>query len=158
MSFEEACRRADEEAAKRANGNGHDESEIIQLEIKRMAKLHPVQYDRERELAAQRLGIRISTLDRQVEAEHKRSGDDNKQGQALLLPEPEPWPDPLNGAELLCALSAAIRRHVVMPEHSADATALWALQTYMLDAVHISPRLAVTSRRKAAARRHYSTC
>jgi putative DNA primase/helicase len=66
----------------------------------------------------------------------------------LSLPEPTPWAEPVEGVKLLCDLSAAIRRHVVMPEHCADATALWVTHTYLLDVLQISPRLAVTSPEK----------
>jgi len=131
-------------------GNGHAQygSEIIQLEIARLAKLGAPEYERERKPAATRLEMRASILDRVVEAERRKSGDNNKQGHALTFPEPKPWPEPVDGAKLLCDLTAAIRRHVVMPEHCADATALWVVHTYMLEALHITPRLAITSPEK----------
>jgi putative DNA primase/helicase len=129
-------------------GNGHDESEVIQLEITRLARLNLVEYDRVRKAAAQRLEMRAAILDRVVEAERKKFGDDCKQGHALTLPEPKPWPAPVDGTELLHDLVAAIRRHVVMPEHCAIATALWIVHTHLLDGLHISPRLAITSPEK----------
>ena len=43
------------------------------------------------------------------------------------------------------AMSAAEFRS---PEHSADAAALWVMHTYLLDAFHISPRLAIASPEK----------
>jgi putative DNA primase/helicase len=152
-TFEEACRRADDEAAKKRHaqhngGNGRDELEIIQLEIVRLGKLSVAAYEVERAAAAKRLGMRASVLDRLVEAERKAGGDDNRQGHALTLPEPQPWPDPVDGAVFMHDLAAVVRRDVVMPEHSADAIALWVVHTYMLDALHISPRLAVTSPEK----------
>jgi hypothetical protein len=84
-----------------------------------------------------------------VEAKRKELGqDDGKQGRPLSLPEPTPWPERVEGVELLCDLSAAIRKHVVMPAHCADATALWVVHTHLLDALHITPRLAITSPEK----------
>jgi hypothetical protein len=152
-TFEVACGRADEEATKKWHaphngGNGRDELEIIQLEIVRLSKLSVAAYEVERAAAAKRLGMRASVLDRLVEAERKAAGDDNRQGHALTLPEPQPWPDPVDGAAFMHDLAAVIRRHVVMPEHSADAVALWVVHTYTLDALHISPRLAITSPEK----------
>src|SRR5712672_1147016 len=129
-------------------GNGHDKSEIIQLEIMRLAKLDLAAYESERPAAAKRLGMRARVLDKLVGAERRKAGDDGKQGHALTLPEPKPWPATVDGATLLRDLAAAIRRHVVMPDHSADATALWVVHSYILDALHISPRLAVTSPEK----------
>jgi putative DNA primase/helicase len=86
-------------------------------------------------------------LDRPVASERQKSGD-GKQGRALTLPEPEPWPDAVNGARLLDALSAGIRGHVVMLDHAADTAALWVVHTYLLDCFGISPRLAITSPKK----------
>jgi putative DNA primase/helicase len=124
------------------------ESEIIQLEIKRLATLSLVQYERERAAAAARLGMRARMLDRAVDAERGKSDDARKQGHALTFPEPELWPQPVDGAALLDAMAAAIRRHVVLSNHCADTTALWAVHTYLLDALHITPRLAITSPEK----------
>ena len=79
-------------------------------EISRLAKLGKLEYERARKAAAKRLKVRAPTLDRLVAAERDQSDDGSKQGRALNLPEPEPWPEPVNGAELLDALSASIRR------------------------------------------------
>jgi hypothetical protein len=68
-----------------------------------------------------------------------------KQGRAIELPEPVPWEEPVNGAELLDAVAVAIRRYVVMPDHVRDTGALWVAHTYLLDRSMISPRLAITS-------------
>ena len=112
-------------------------------EIARLARLSNIEYERARHAAAEQLGLRASILDRLVAGERKAG--DTKQGRALSLPEPEPWPEPVDGAALLSDLATAILRHVVMPTHPADATALWVVHTYLLDVFHISPRLAVTS-------------
>jgi putative DNA primase/helicase len=117
-------------------------------EIGRLARLPRLEYDRERKAAARHLGVRTSILDRLVAAERDKSDSDTKQGRTLSLPEPEPWPDPVDGARLLGDVSASIRRHVVMPEHAADATALWLLHTYLVTCAGISPRLAITSPEK----------
>ena len=114
------------------------------VEISRLAKLGTLEYERERKAAAERLDIRASILDRLVAAERETSGDD-RQGRALILPEPAPWPEPIEGTDLLDALSAAVRGHVVMADHAADTAALWAVHTYLLDRIGISPRLAITS-------------
>jgi hypothetical protein len=116
-------------------------------EISRLAKLGKLEYERERKPAARRLGLRVPALDHLVAAERDQF-DDGKQGRALSLPEPEPWPESVNGAQLLDALAASIRRHVVMPDHAADTATLWVLHTYLLDCSGISPRLAITSPEK----------
>src|SRR5207247_4814056 len=49
------------------------------------------------------------------------------QGHALTLRDPDPWPDPVDGAELLDEIAATFARFVVLPEGAADALALWTL-------------------------------
>jgi hypothetical protein len=112
-------------------------------EIKRLAELNPVQYERERKAAAERLGIRAAILDKLVQAE--RPDDEAKQGRAVSFPEPELWPEPVNGAALLDSIAEAIRRYVVLSDHSRDAASLWIIHTYLIDCFPVSPRLAVCS-------------
>jgi hypothetical protein len=113
------------------------------VEIKRLAALSTVQYDRERKAAAERLRIRAAILDKLVQAE--RPDDDAKQGRAVSFPEPEPWAEPVNGAMLLDSVAEAIRRYVILSDHSRDATALWAVHTYLVGCFLVSPRLAICS-------------
>jgi hypothetical protein len=117
-------------------------------EIARLAALPLVTYGRERKLAAERLGCRVSILDRAVAAERGRGEAAPGRGRPLSLPEPEPWPQPVDGAELLDELAAAIRRHVVLDRHEADAVALWVLAVHAFDAWTIFPRLFVTAPEK----------
>jgi Protein of unknown function (DUF3631) len=69
-------------------------------------------------------------------------------GRKIELPEPEPCPDPVDGASLLNELAGNVRDYMVMSEAEAAATALWVVHTYTLEACHISPRLAITSPQK----------
>ena len=117
-------------------------------EIARLAKLDVVAYERERISAAERLGVRISVLDKLVNAERAISAPSPGQGNALDLPSPKPWDDPVNGEVLLTDLTAGIRRYVVMEDGAAESMALWAIHAHALDAFGISPRLAITSPEK----------
>jgi hypothetical protein len=128
-------------------GDADGAGEADDAEIERLAKFSLLKYERERETAAKRLGVRTSILDKLVAA--KRGGQDNgKQGHALSLHEPEPWSDPVDGASLIHNLSASIRGYVVMSNHAADAAALWVVHTYLLNSIAMSPRLAITSPEK----------
>src|SRR5262249_56694438 len=92
------------------------------------------------------MGVRTAILDRLVAVErHNIDGDGAKQGRALSLPEPQPWHEPIDGGELLRGLSAAIRRHVVMPDHVADTAAMSVVHTYSVRCFCVSPRLAINS-------------
>src|SRR5207237_1547401 len=74
-------------------------------------------------------------------------GDSVGQGRPINLPEPKPWPHPVNGAELLSAITQAISKHMVMEPGAAECVALWALFTHAIDAFGIATRLAITSPR-----------
>lgn len=68
-----------------------------------------------------------------------------KQGQAIIPKEPELWPDPVDGAQLLNELVRILNRFVALPAGAPDAIALWILHTHALNASDISPYLAITS-------------
>jgi Protein of unknown function (DUF3631) len=130
------------------NAKPDEEESEISIEISRLAKLPLIKYEQERKVAAEVLGVRASVLDRLVQDERARLGDDEAsgmQGRAITFAEPEPWPEPVDGAALLDEISKAIGAHVVMPEASRDACALWVAHTFLLDCTMISPRLAITS-------------
>jgi hypothetical protein len=118
-------------------------------ELERLARLSPLDYDRARKDAGRRLGIsRLSLLDSLVKAKRAElglDGDDDKQGEAIEFPAPEPWPEPIAGAALLDEIANAVRKHVVMTDQARDAVALWALHTYVIRRFAISPKLFVRS-------------
>lgn len=72
----------------------------------------------------------------------------SQQADSLLLNNPEPWPDPVDGAALLNDLGAAFTRYVALTDGAADALALWVLHTFTHDACVISPILAIVSPEK----------
>jgi putative DNA primase/helicase len=120
----------------------HAGTETIQW----LAKLPPLEYDRQRRTAAERLGCRINSLDTLVKA--ARDDDAGEQGRRLVLTNPIPWQHAVDGAELLDALASAIRGHVVMSDQEAEATALWVVHCHAFDLFTITPRLAATSPEK----------
>lgn len=69
-------------------------------------------------------------------------------GRTLGIPDIEPWPVSVEGAELLDELAKKVRRYVVLDTAAADAVALWVVHTHAIDAATVSPRLAITSPEK----------
>jgi putative DNA primase/helicase len=112
----------------------------------RLAKLSAGDYDRVREKEAQRLGIRVATLDREVG--RIRSDANPETGQALALEDPEPWPEPVSGEAVLTALCQTFKRFTIMPDGSYEAVALWVIHTYAHEAAYVSPILGITSPQK----------
>ncbi len=114
--------------------------------VARLARLPELEYARVRKAEAQRLGISFGVLDRAVA--DKRAADapnDPNAGRAIILPEPEPWAEPVDTATVLDELTAALLRHMIMPSESATVTALWIAHTWVFDRFDRTPRLAVTS-------------
>jgi putative DNA primase/helicase len=114
------------------------------VEIERLAKLTPFEFERCRKDAADALGVRAAILDRLVGAKRAELGlhdGDGKQGRAVEYDEPVPWDAPVDGAGLLDQIAKAVRRFVVLPKHGAEITALWCVHTYCLDGTDVTPRL-----------------
>jgi hypothetical protein len=116
-------------------------------EMARLAGLPLIEYGRERKASAQRLGCPVAILDKAVAAERGNGGSVAGQGRPLDLPDSDPWPESVDGAELLSAITNAVSRFMVMEKGMVECVALWALHTHALDAFGITPRLAITSPR-----------
>jgi hypothetical protein len=118
-------------------------------ELERLAKMGTLDYERTRKDAGKRLGIsRLSLLDGLVKAKRAElglDGGDGLQGRPIEFPEPEPWPEPVNGAELLDSLAKAIRAHVVISDAACDACALWVVHSYLIRHFAVSPKLSIRS-------------
>src|SRR5262245_49728420 len=87
----------------------------VDAEIARLAKLPMIQRDRELPVVAKKLRCRVPTLRAAVAAE-RGSGTITGQGQPLDLPEPTPWPEPVDGAALLDTLAKVIRQYTILSE------------------------------------------
>jgi hypothetical protein len=127
---------------------GGDQRLDDDAEIERMARLSPLELGRAIKVAVKQFGVSAKFIEDAVKDKRRELRivkDDGKQGHALDLLAPEPWPNSVDGAELLDEMTAAIRRYVVMAEHAARAAALWCVHTYLLDQFLISPRLAIRS-------------
>jgi putative DNA primase/helicase len=116
-------------------------------EVEQLAKLKILDYDRMRKSAAERLKVSVTALDDAVK--RKRASlvsslePEACQGEALA-----PWPEPVDGGQLLLTLIEALRAHVILPEHAYLPVALWILHAHAHDAAAISPILAIVSPEK----------
>jgi putative DNA primase/helicase len=113
--------------------------------FKRLASLPLFAYDRVRAKEAEQLGIRVGTLDDEVEKLHTRDEPPAGAGRPLALAPPDPWPAPVDGTDLLDEIATAIQRHVVLPPEAIVAVTLWVMHAHGFEASTISPRLAITA-------------
>ncbi len=115
--------------------------------VRQLAALSPIEYDRVRTRHAASLGIRRSVLDQEVkeqrifpQSQHNRGGFD--------FPEIEPWPEPVDAAALFDEIATIIDSLVILSKHSKTAVTLWVLFTWVIDAFHTAPILAICSPEK----------
>ncbi len=98
--------------------------------------------------AAKVLGLKAVDLRRVLKQEIAVEGEPTNESSELVLHEPTPWPDPVDGASLLDEIAAAVHRFLSAAEHNFKAIALWTIYTYAFDSFDISPLLAITSPEK----------
>lgn len=114
--------------------------------IVRLAALSPMEYDRLRKSEAERLGVSVVALDREVKAH--RSQHKEAAGEAAIFREISLWPEEVAPGALLDELAATFRRYAVLPEHADTALALWVAFSWCIDHVDVAPILALTSPEK----------
>jgi putative DNA primase/helicase len=114
----------------------------LEQEVERLAGLHPLEYGRLRTETAKHFKLTVKILDDAVKAK-RRELKTTEHG--TFLQDPEPWPDPVDGEQLLAELVDTIKAHVVMPSLGAEAVALWVLFAHAHDAFEVSPILAISA-------------
>lgn len=117
----------------------HTTSETINIE--EIAKLSPIDYDRQREALVEELGVRLSTLDEAVKAA-RRVGAPG-QGTSVTVEEVVPWPELVDGEKLLDEMATATMSHIAMSAVEADTIALWCVYSHAFDLFPVSPRLGI---------------
>ena len=71
-------------------------------------------------------------------------------GKSIVPTEPEPWPDPVNGSELLDEITGWISGYVFTAGESVDAITLWAVSTWFVESIYFAPLLSILSPTKQA--------
>ena len=78
----------------------------------------------------------------------KRESVAEPPGQAVMFDDPEPWPEPVDGADVLDEIYTTVLRFVAMPIAAAVAVSLWVMLAHMHDAFDVSPLLILKSPEK----------
>lgn len=118
-------------AAKRT-GHGAD--------FDRLATLDPLAYELARRQEAKRIGVRPAVLDAEVAKRRAPAGTPTPSGSTL-----DPWPDEVDGAELLDDIAGTYRRFCHLPPHAAEVLAAWVLMTYVYEAFDFAALVTVWS-------------
>jgi Protein of unknown function (DUF3631) len=139
--------------AKLAHGRLGDAVDGAIIEL--ASRLDEIAKGRAKQGIARLLGITVGTLDSKIkqiikERIHNRGDgdddiDDGRPGKPLVFTDIEPWPDPIDGAELLTDLSRTIGAYVKMEGHQRDAIALWFVFAHAHDLRDYAPLLLIKS-------------
>lgn len=113
--------------------------------LEELARLSPGEYEDRRKEAAKELGWRASILDKEVEDRRKETAEEEAES---LVEELEPWPEPVETAELLRNICGSVQRYLILPDGGAIALALWILGTYAHPSLFLFPRVLITSPQK----------
>jgi putative DNA primase/helicase len=112
--------------------------------LARLAALSPLELDRVIKAEAVAAGVSVRTLTAEVKrlrGERITEVDDVPE----FLIDPEPWPEPVDGADLLNRIVDSINMHMVLQKGAAASIALWVLHAHAHDLFPISPILGITS-------------
>ena len=119
------------------------------------SRLLPGELSHARKSLASLLGISRVALDDEIEMRVRARiaakqavadlGEDGRAGQPLTYPPLDPWPDPVNGAELLSEMSDALSLFVRLTKGQADALALCIVHGHAFDCFDIMPIGVITS-------------
>ena len=112
--------------------------EFFELEASR-ARLKGSALSQLCKVVSKSLGVPVETLKKGIKSEYE------EQEQAVGMTDPEPWPEPVDGAALVDEMAAVVLRHVAMERDQAQAVALWIMLTYLEPFVDIMPLLTVLS-------------
>jgi putative DNA primase/helicase len=138
----EASRLADKYVGK----DGGAPSSCDERRLDELAEMSPVEYGRRRGELADKLGTSRGFLDLEYRERRKRAkAEDAEERDAAFLCNPDPWPEPVDGADLLDRLTETAVSHLVLPGGAAETIALWTLFAHAHDCFDISPVLGVTS-------------
>jgi Protein of unknown function (DUF3631) len=110
--------------------------------VAELAALSEFAYQRCRKDKARSLGIQVAALDKLVKGQRAAAADEESE-----LPhwKVEPWTGDVPGAELLDDLKSVFEKYIFLPSGAAEASALWTLHAWTMDAGDISPFLVLVS-------------
>jgi putative DNA primase/helicase len=145
IAIEDIGKDWDDETRKARIGAAMVEEGNEGLEIKRLAGLGAIDYEKIRKESAEALGVRISFLDKLVKEQREDGAAKSAEG---LCAETEPHGDPVNVAGLLCDVRATISRFVVCEPETAIAATLWIAFTWVIDRVQVAPLAIITAPEK----------
>lgn len=98
--------------------------------------------------AAKATGLKAADLRAALKPQDSQADGGPDKGAEFVLSDPEPWPEPVNGAALLDDIAATVGRFLSASDHAFRTVALWVVYSHAFDVFDISPLLAIVSPEK----------
>lgn len=109
-----------------------------------ICSLSEFEYQTQRKKIASTFGFKRDYVE-SLRSKGRKSTEDPAQGVDVLFDDPEPWPDPVDGAELLSEIESMIRKYLVAPEPSYPMMAVWSVLSYLTKTAAVMPMLCLNS-------------
>jgi putative DNA primase/helicase len=114
--------------------------------IDELAKLSALEYDKKRKQTARDLGVRNSSLDKEVARRRAELADEAEPTPLYPHWVVEPWPEAVDGDALIRDIMRRVLRHVILTQDQALTVALWIIMAWAHEGAAIySPILMATS-------------
>jgi putative DNA primase/helicase len=124
-------------------------AEMDEVIVEAAARLAAFDYDRRKADIAELLGgIGKRTLDHSVKQARHIGDEPHAEPPSTPFSGEEPWPEPVDGKDLVERIQKVIQSHVILTRQQALAIALWILMSYTHKAFRVCPRLLVSSPEK----------
>jgi len=122
------------------------DNENVSEAVARLAKLQPLEYDQAREDEAKKLGVRVTSLDKEVSAARSTKSSDG--GKMAMFPTVEQWSATVDASEVLNDILSVIKSFIICSADTAVATTLWIAFTWFIDRVQVAPLAVITAPEK----------
>ena len=126
--------------------------------IDETSRLNPIELGRVHVFVPQLLNTKWGHLEDEISRRIRARIEASKQGkaeveeggsgQALTYPPLEPWPDPVDGAELLTEISVTLPQYVRLSKAEYDAAALGMVHLHVFDFFDVMPIVTISSPQK----------
>lgn len=112
---------------------------------RRLAELHPLEYDQCRKEQAKTLGVRVPVLDAEVQKQRLAAQEQERAEAPGLFREVARAADSMEPLDLQEAVEVGIRRHLFVAKEVSFLMSLWVLGSYAFDAFRVFPYLLFSS-------------
>ena len=125
-----------------------DEDLRLEAIVAQLVRCSAARYKRLRHAYAENFGIGVKDLDELVRNQRRGLDRDAGEGLPIVLFEPAPWDESVDGVELLGRIMSALTTYLVLPIEAKHAIALWVLFTHCFEVTEHAPKLLVKSTEK----------